>query len=100
MRASAADAIQEGGELAFEAGEGGIKEFAAWNNDDIKTCRRFVLLEQLPHTALSAISHDGAADFPRRRNTEPGHRLLGAPGEDRHEPAVDASAGLVRLLKI
>jgi hypothetical protein len=45
MRASATDAIQEGAELALEAGEGGVKEFAAWNNDDIKACGRFLLLE-------------------------------------------------------
>ena len=45
MSASAADALQEGGELTLEAVEGGIKEFAAWNNDDIQTRGRFVVPE-------------------------------------------------------
>ena len=100
MSARAADALQEGAELAREAVEGGIKKFAAWNNDDIQTRGRFLVLEQFPHSALGAVSHDGAADFPRRRNPEPGHRFAGRPGEDRHKPPVDASAGLVSLLKV
>lgn len=100
MSASPADAIQEGAEFALETVEGGVKEFAAWNNDDIKTCGRFVVLEQLPHLALGAVSHDGAADFARRRNPEPGYRFVGSPGEDRHEPPVYTGAGLVSPLKI
>ena len=100
MSASAADALHEGAELALEAVEGGIKEFPAWNNDDIQTCGRFLALEQFPHPALGAVSHYGAADFPRRRNPEPGHRLAGGPGEDRHKAPVCPGAGLVSLLKI
>jgi hypothetical protein len=100
MRASAADALHEGAELALEAVEGGIKEFPAWNNDDIQTCGRFLVLEQLAHPALGAVSNHGAADFPRRRNPQPGHRFAGGPGEDRHKAPVGANAGLVSLLEI
>ena len=100
MSASAADALHEGAELPLEAVEGGIKEFPAWNNDDIQTCGRFLVLEYLPHPALGAVSHDGAADLSRRRNPEPGHRLAGGPGEDRHKPPARAGAGLISLLKI
>jgi hypothetical protein len=100
MSASATDALHEGAELAFEAVEGGIEEFAAWNNDDIKTGSWFLVLEERPHPPFGAVSHDGAADFPRRRNPQPGHRLLSGPGEDRHEASVDASAGLISLFKV
>lgn len=100
MSASAADALQEGAELSLEAVEGGIKEFPAWNNDDIQTRGRFLVLEQFPHPALGAVSHHGAANLPRRRNPEPGHRFAGGPGEDRHEAPIRPGAGLVNLLKI
>ena len=100
MSASAADALHEGAKLPLETVEGGIKEFPAWNNDDIQTCGRFLLLEQLPRPALGAVSHHGAADFSRRRNPQPGHRLAGDPGKDRHEAPIGARAGLVSLFKI
>ena len=100
MHASAADALQEGAELALEAVEGGIEEFPAWNNDDIKSCGRFLVLEQLAHPALGAVSHDSAANFARRCNPKPGYRFAGGPGEDRHEAPVGAESGLVCLLKV
>jgi hypothetical protein len=100
MSASATEALHEGAELALEAVEGGIREFPAWNNDDIQTRGRFLVLKQLPHPALGAVSHHGAADFPRRRNPEPGHRFARGPGEDRHEAPIRSGAGLVSLLKI
>lgn len=100
MHARAADALQEGAKFALEAVEGGIEEFPAWNNDDIKTCGRFLVLEQLAHPALGAVSHDGAANLARRRNPKPGHRFGCDPGEDRHKAPVCAEAGLVSLLEI
>lgn len=100
MHASAADALQEGAELALEAVEGGIKEFPAWNNDDIQTCGGFLVLKQLAHPALGAVSHDGAANLARRRDSEPGHGFRGGPGEDRHKTPVRSDAGLIRLLKV
>jgi hypothetical protein len=100
MHASAADALHEGAELALEAVEGGIKEFPAWNNDDIQTCGGFLVLKQLAHPALGAVSHDGAANLARRRDSEPGHWFGRDPGKDRHKTPVCSNAGLISLLKV
>jgi hypothetical protein len=48
-----------------------MEKFAAWNNDDVDGGCGLVMAEYLASQALGAIANDCAADFPRRRNSQP-----------------------------
>jgi hypothetical protein len=90
----------EGGAvIGFKAGEGRIEHFPARHDDDIQARRRFLLSEQLAGETLGPVPHDRGAEFPCGGNTQSTSFAAVWRYEQRHEPAGQPPAVLIRLLE-
>jgi hypothetical protein len=85
--------------VSFEVGKGSIEHFPARHDDDVEVGRHFVTPEELSGQPLRSIPLNGRADLACRRHAEPSRRAAIGYCEDRHEPAVCSSPGIVDALE-
>ena len=92
-------APENGVVISFEDGEGGMKHFPARHDNDVEAGGDLIAPEHLSGEAFGAVAFDGGPELPRGRDTEPRRGTAIRQHEQRHEPAVDASAFSVDTLE-
>ena len=91
---------KRGAEIGFKAGEGRIEHLSARHDNDIESCGRFVVTEQLAREPFCAVPDDGRAKLPGRRDSQTALRGSIRPDEYRHEPPRQTHAVVVRVLEL
>jgi hypothetical protein len=92
--------FEDGKEVGFDVGEGGIQHFPPRHDDDVEARRDFVAPEQFSGQPLCPVAYDGGTQFAGRRHAD--SRPLGTVGhrEDGHEPTVYSNAGVVGAFEL
>lgn len=56
--------------LALNGNQAGVDQFSLGDDDDVKPRRDLVTTKNLSYESFSSISHDGAAEAPRRSDAQ------------------------------
>ena len=97
---AATGSIEKVCEFALEVEVGGIREFAARDNDDIDAGIGLQMTEQFACKSLGPVSNNRPTNLACRRDTETGMVTIVALDEDRHESPTETNTGLVGSLEI
>ena len=97
---AATGSIEKVCEFALEVEVGGIREFAARDNDDIDAGIGLQMTEQFACKSLGPVSNNRPANLACRRDTETGMLTIVALDEHRHESPTETNTGLVGSLEI
>ena len=93
-------AFEGGSVIGFKDGQAGVKQLALGHDDDVEAPRDFVTTKNLSNQSLSPVAHDRATEFSRRRDPQPSPCVAVWQDEQGAEPAMDARAALIDVLKL
>ena len=90
---------KRGVEIGFKVGEWRIEHLSARHDNDIESCGRFVVSEQLTREPFCTVPDDRGAKLPGCRDSQSAPCGSIRPDEYRHEPPLQTHAVVVRLLE-
>ena len=82
-------------EFTFKVAQAGLEQFPFRDDDDVEPWRELVVPEDFPDEALCAVSHDGTAQLPCRRDAEATDREAVGESEQRETAGMDLDAAVV-----
>ena len=100
MTAAADGALERRSVIGFKDNKAGIEQLPLRNHDDVEARSDLVSTKNLSNQTFRSVSLDRAAQLLRRRDAQTTERELVREDEERAEPAMDACAFLVNLLKL